>query len=173
MLVFGGYSGEWILFTRGLANSSRANVPSVDGGGAVPDPSFIDGLGPQADGWFSALSWNRGISDGQDFMDAFTKQYDIPMNGQIAFCYQSILVIRHVLNETKSLDSQKINDALHNLDIPKNDVDNVMPGFGPLKIDPSTGQSVNAKWVVGQVQNSKINLVWPETTGTVAIQPAG
>jgi len=81
------------------------------------------------------------------------------MNEHAALSYQTLFVLKEAIEQAKSTDRDKINDALHAIKI----------GPGPLMVMPftgiefdQTGQNPHARELMLQVREGALVTVWPE-----------
>jgi branched-chain amino acid transport system substrate-binding protein len=78
--------------------------------------------------------------------------------------YAAGLVLQKTIEETGSLDSDKIRDTVKNLDF--------TTFFGKFKIDPETGLQTGHKMVIVQIQNRERLIIAPsEVAEANAIYP--
>lgn len=167
-LVFtGGYASDGILMTREARQLGMTGIPYFDASGAVTDAGFITGLGPLANGWFSIDQWNPSLPNQIELAARFKAATGLTMEADIAYGYEAVLVVRAALNTGKTTDPTKLNDVLHHLAIAPESPDNALPSNGTIQFDPVTGQNVNAKFIVEEVQNGAYVLLWPAAAGAI------
>jgi branched-chain amino acid transport system substrate-binding protein len=80
-------------------------------------PTFRSNLGPAANRWFVVGGWNPDIPGAKPLADAYKQKYNTDMNEASALAYQTTLVLKEAIEQAKSTDHEKINDALHHLKI--------------------------------------------------------
>ena len=129
----------------------------VSGGGGALEPEYINL--DVSDLEFTVSHWNRDISPAATELNKrFRTRYNTDMNGNMAACYQSILVVAEALENAGSVDRNAIRDALADLEI----------NPGPKLIMPYKKINFDAKGqndsilVVVQMEDKKTHCVWPE-----------
>jgi len=132
-------------------------VIGVSAGYALP--SFRTSLGPVAEKWLVVGGWNPDIPGAKALADRYKKKFDVDMNEHAALAYQTTLVLREAVEQAKSNDRDKINDAVRALKVDP----------GPLMIMPyrkiefdATGQNPHATELILQVKDGQLVTVWPE-----------
>lgn len=132
-------------------------VIGVSAGYALP--SFITNLGPVAERWMIVGGWNPDIPGAKALADRYKNKFNVDMNEHAALAYQTAIVLREAVEQAKSTDREKINDAVRALKV----------NPGPLMVMPykmiefdGTGQNPHAKELILQVQGGKLLTVWPD-----------
>jgi branched-chain amino acid transport system substrate-binding protein len=129
-------------------------------------PEFVQALGPIADYTITASPWTpqaRFKADygptSAEFVAAYQKKYNtqtppgfIPADSMAAG-----LALEMAIMKANSLDPQKVRDALANLDA------NIF--YGRIKFD-ATGMNAFHNVLVVQIQNGKVQVVWPQEVAT-------
>jgi len=122
-------------------------------------PTFRSNLGPIAEKWLVVGGWNPDIPGAKPLADVFKAKYGVDMNEHAALSYQTLYVLKEAIEQAKSTDRDKINDALHAIKI----------GPGPLMVMPftgiefdQTGQNPHARELMLQVREGALVTVWPE-----------
>src|SRR4029077_2216046 len=95
-------------------------------------PTFRSTLGPAADRWFVVGGWNPDIPGARALAEEYKQKYNTDMNEASALAYQTTWVLKEAIEQAKSTDHEKINDALHQLKIAP----------GPLLIMPYSNSSL-------------------------------
>jgi branched-chain amino acid transport system substrate-binding protein len=122
-------------------------------------PTFRSTLGPAADRWFVVGGWNPDIPGAKALADEYKQKYNTDMNEASALAYQTTWVLKEAIEQAKSTDHEKINEALHQLKIAPGPL-LIMP-YSKIEFD-ETGQNPNARELIMQVQNGQLVTVWPE-----------
>jgi branched-chain amino acid transport system substrate-binding protein len=122
-------------------------------------PTFRSNLGAVAEKWFVVGGWNPDIPGAKPLADLFKSKHNVDMNEHAALAYQTVLVLKEAIEQAKSADRDKINDALHRLKIAPGPL-LVMPYPG-IEFD-QTGQNPHAKELILQVREGNLVTVWPE-----------
>lgn len=122
-------------------------------------PTFRSNLGPAAEKWFIVGGWNPDIPGAKPLADKFKAKFNVDMNEHSALAYQTLYVLKEGIEQAKSSDREKINDALHALKIGPGPL-MIMP-YEKIEFDP-TGQNPHARELILQVQKGQPVTVWPE-----------
>jgi branched-chain amino acid transport system substrate-binding protein len=122
-------------------------------------PTFRTNLGPAAEKWFIVGGWNPDIPGAKPLADKFKAKFNVDMNEHSALAYQTLVVLREAIEQAKSTDRDKINDALHAIKIEPGPL-MVMP-YEKIEFD-KTGQNPHARELVLQVRGGQPVTVWPE-----------
>jgi branched-chain amino acid transport system substrate-binding protein len=123
-------------------------------------PTFRSNLGPAAEHWFVVGGWNPDIPGAKALADEYKQKYNTDMNEASALSYQTTLVLKEAIEQAKSTDHDKINDALHQLKIEPGPL-MVMP-YSKIEFD-ATGQNPNARELMMQIHDGKLVTVWPDS----------
>jgi branched-chain amino acid transport system substrate-binding protein len=133
-------------------------VVGVSAGYALP--SFITNLQQAAEKWFIVGGWNPDIPGAKPLADKYKTKFNVEMNEHSALAYQTAIVLKEAIEQAKSDDREKINDALHKFKMEPGPM-MVMP-YEKIEFD-ETGQNPHARELILQVQGGKLVTVWPET----------
>jgi branched-chain amino acid transport system substrate-binding protein len=132
-------------------------VVGVSAGYALP--SFVTNLRQAAEKWFVVGGWNPDIPGAKPLADKYKAKFNVEMNEHSALAYQTAIVLKEAIEQAKSDDREKINEALHKFKMEP----------GPLMVMPYTriefdeaGQNPHARELMLQVQGGKLVAVWPE-----------
>jgi branched-chain amino acid transport system substrate-binding protein len=118
-------------------------------------PTFRSTLGPAA----VVGGWNPDIPGARALAEEYKQKYNTDMNEASALAYQTTWVLKEAIEQAKSTDHEKINEALHQLKIAPGPL-LIMP-YSKIEFD-ETGQNPNARELIMQVQNGQLVTVWPE-----------
>jgi branched-chain amino acid transport system substrate-binding protein len=132
-------------------------VIGVSAGFALP--SFRTSLGPVAERWLIVGGWNPDIPGAKPLADRYKKRFDVDMNEHAALAYQTTIVLREAVEQAKSTDRDKINDAVRALKVDPGPL-MVMP-YKRIEFD-GTGQNPHATELILQVKDGQLVTVWPE-----------
>jgi branched-chain amino acid transport system substrate-binding protein len=122
-------------------------------------PTFRTNLGPAAEKWFIVGGWNPDIPGAKPLADKFKAKFNVDMNEHSALAYQTLFVLEEAIEQAKSTDRDKINDALHAIKIEPGPL-MVMP-YEKIEFD-KTGQNPHARELILQVRGGEPVTVWPE-----------
>jgi branched-chain amino acid transport system substrate-binding protein len=161
------FPNDSVLVGRAM-EQLNVKVPLVIGvSAAYALPSFVSNLGPVANKWFIVGGWNPDIPGARNLADKFKAKFNVDMNEHAILAYQTVLVLKEALENAKSADREKLNVALHKLQI-KPGPALVMPYQG-IQFD-ETGQNPFARELMLQVQGGKVVTVWPAPYATAKAQ---
>jgi branched-chain amino acid transport system substrate-binding protein len=160
-LVFGaGHADEAVQIVKQeqqLNYHPAATIQTV----GVTTPSFVQSLGPGAEGQFGTSSWTSTISNfkddlfgsAPDYAKAFKQKfgYDPDYHNSQASAGGEVLGL--AIQKANSVDQEQVLSALHQLD--------VMTFGGPFKAG-SDGSNQGATMLLGQIQNGNFVAVWPD-----------
>ena len=132
-------------------------VVGVSSGYALP--TFRSNLGPAAERWFIVGGWNADIPGAKPLADKFKAKFNTDINEASVLSYQTALVLKEAIEQAKSTDRDRINEALRAIKIDP----------GPLMVVPhakiefdATGQNPHARELIMQVRDGQLVTVWPE-----------
>jgi len=152
------FPNDSVLVGRAM-EQLNVKVPLVIGVSAgFALPSFVSNLGPVADKWFIVGGWNPDIPGAKGLADKYKAKFNVDMNEHAILAYQTVLVLKEALESAKSADREKLNVALHKLQI--NPGPNLVMPYEGIKFD-ETGQNPYARELMLQVQSGKVVTVWP------------
>lgn len=123
-------------------------------------PSFVEGLGNDAEYTWGPTQWERGLSykgpvfgSAADYAERFQQRYGEWPNYHNAEATAAAVAYQLALGQAGILDRQQVRDALASLD--------VETFFGPIRFD-ETGKNVAKPMVAVQIQNGQRVLVAPK-----------
>lgn len=157
-IVDTGYFPDSLL----VAKSVQALKPNIKGlygiaNGAFDDNSFPAAAGAAGNDVLSAnYHYAATSSKVADIRKRFQQQFGKSMETASVLSYQAVDVIAQALENGKSTDPTKLRDAIAKVSIS----DPLLAFDGPITFD-STGQNKNATVIVMQVQNGKVEQVFP------------
>jgi branched-chain amino acid transport system substrate-binding protein len=122
-------------------------------------PTFRSNLGPLAEKWFVVGGWNPDIPGAKPLAGRFKAKFSVDMNEHSALAYQTVLVLKEAIEQARSADREKINEALHRIKIDPGPL-MVMP-YTKIEFDP-TGQNPHARELIMQVREGQLVTVWPD-----------
>lgn len=122
-------------------------------------PTFRSNLGALAERWFVVGGWNPDIPGAKALADRFKAKHNVDMSEHVALAYQTTWVLKEALEQAKSTDREKINDALHRIKIDPGPL-MVMP-YERIEFD-QTGQNPHARQLILQVREGQLVTVWPD-----------
>ena len=112
------------------------------------------GAGKNAEYTFSVSQWlpEARWSGSKEFDDEFFKRYHSHPAYHAVEAYAALIAAAQAMNDAKSMDRDKIRDAIRNLSLP-------MTTFGPVRFD-TNGQNHHPV-LITQVQGGKYHVVYP------------
>lgn len=159
LLLVGGYSADMILLTRQAAELGVR--PKMFGFLLGPTlPGFVESLKDSAEyvleptQWTSNMNWKDdlfGISS-QDFATRFQREFGYIPDYHPPQSAASLIVYHKAIEAAKSLDPQRVRDAIAATDI--------MTFYGPIRFNEK-GQNVAKGMGVVQIQNQRPVVVYP------------
>ncbi|KQQ39548.1 ABC transporter substrate-binding protein [Nocardioides sp. Leaf307] len=159
VIVATGYYPDSLL----IAQAVEALGPDVDAVYGVANGGFDDGAFPgdagQAGNQVLSANYHYAATDErvQDIRTRFEEEYGKPMETASMLSYQAVVVIAQALEEAGSDDPEAVREALAGIE-----VDDPLLAFdGPITFD-ETGQNENATVIVMQIQDGKVEQVFPE-----------
>ena len=158
VLVVTGYYNDGLLAARN-AEEVGLDVKAVFGvaQGTYDQPQFVADAGDLAQCFYdSNFHWDAGNADALAVRDTYAAQFGEPMRVAAVFSYQAVYVIADAIERAGSSDPAAIRDALADTDYSEY----LLPYLGNIQFD-ETGENVNARPVVMQVQDGEVLQVWP------------
>ncbi|HYB73076.1 MAG TPA: amino acid ABC transporter substrate-binding protein [Candidatus Sulfotelmatobacter sp.] len=154
MFIACTYGPEAILFTRQMKDLDFS--PKLFGfsvGVALPD--YAKGLGQDAEAVFGSSQWEPGarLPGAKEFAEKFRKAFNFEPSYHAAQGYVGGLLMEKAVNETKSLDKEKIRDYLAKLD--------TVTLYGRYKVNDKGLQIGKPAYLI-QVQDGRRAIVWPD-----------
>jgi branched-chain amino acid transport system substrate-binding protein len=166
-IVVTGYYPDSLLIAKALA-ALKPNVKAVYGiaNGGFDDDSFPAQAGAAGTGLLSAnYHYDATSSRVKDIRSRFETKYKMPMETAAVLSYQAVEVAAAGLEKSASKDPTKLRDAISSLQVK----DPLLAFDGPITFD-KTGQNTNATVIVMQIQNSKVEQVYPKKFQTVPLK---
>lgn len=158
-IVVTGYYPDALL----ISNAIAALAPDVDAvygvaNGGFDDGSFPNDAGAGGEGILSANYHYSATSDrAADIRTRFEEEYGKPMETAAMLSYQAVEVVAAGLEAAGSDDPTAVRDAIAELELD----DPLLAFDGPITFD-ETGQNENATVIVMQIQDGKIEQVFPD-----------
>jgi len=158
VLVVTGYYNDGLIAARN-AEEVGLDVKAVYGlaQGTYDQPQFVTDAGDLAQCFFdSNFHWDAGNPDALAVREAYAAKFGEPMRTGAVFSYQAVYLIADAIARAGSSDPLAIRDALAESDYSEY----LLPYLGNIQFD-ETGENVNARPVVMQVQDGEVLQVWP------------
>ena len=158
VLVVTGYYNDGLLAARN-AEDVGLDVKAVFGvaQGTYDQPQFVTDAGDLAQCFFdSNFHWDAGNPDALSVREAYAAKFGEPMRTGSVFSYQAVYLIADAIERADSSDPGAIRDALADSDYSEY----LLPYPGNIQFD-ETGENVNARPVLMQVQDGAVVQVWP------------
>ena len=156
------YLNDSILIRRALV-ALGARLPVIDAAGGVASPSYVEALGPAAEGMFTLSEYSKYYPGGRDVNHRFQNRFGRDLTGESAYAYQAVWVLKDALERCASLDPGLLRRALGRTDLPRGE-HMILPAerlcFGP------DGQNPYAQLFVLQIQDGQYLPVWPQEFAT-------
>lgn len=162
IILQASYEQDAILLLQGYKRSNIAPAAILGMDAGFISPSFLTTLGPDAEYVLSREVWALDLGSSKPLVKTvnalFRKQFGRDMTGNSARTFTGLIVLADALNRARTLEPQKIREALLGTDITSEQL--IMPWSG-VKFDPATGQNILGKGIIVQVQQGKYRTVWP------------
>jgi branched-chain amino acid transport system substrate-binding protein len=158
VLIVTGYYNDGLLAARN-AEEVGLNVKAVYGvsQGTYDQPQFVVDAGDLAECFYdSNYHWDASNPNALAVRDKYQEQNGEEMRTAAVFAYQAMYLIADAVERAGSADPAAIRDALAETDY----ADYLLPYPGNIQFD-ETGENVNARPVVMQVQEGQVVQVWP------------
>jgi len=130
------------------------------------DPSFIEGVGKDADGVCSRTEFSLDLVKHKPMLaeinDLFKKRSGRDFSGTSARCFVGFFVLCDAINRAGSTAPEAIREALTKTNIP---ADQLITPWRGVKFD-ETGQNILVDAIVIQYQGAKPYTVWPFNLAT-------
>jgi branched-chain amino acid transport system substrate-binding protein len=167
MVMGGGYLPDGLLIVRQMKELD-VNVKLIALLVAPPMPDFVNALEEDAEYVFGPTQWERGVKyeidygpTGEEFVSMIREKWGHYPEYHHAEAYAACLVLQKAIEESGTLDSDKIRVTVNNLDF--------TTFFGRFKIDSETGLQTGHKMVIIQIQNGERRVVAPSEVAEVPV----
>lgn len=165
-IIVTGYYPDSLLIAKSVA-ALKPDIKALYGiaDGGFDDDQFPGDIGAAGQGILSAnYHYNATSSQVQQLRTKFQQQYGKPMETAAVLSYQAVDVIAAGLEKAKSKDPKKLRDAISGISVDKP----LLAFNGPITFD-GTGQNKNATVIVMQIQNAKVEQVFPDNFATTKL----
>lgn len=165
-IVVTGYYPDSLLIAKALA-AVKPQVKAVYGiaNGGFDDDQFPTDAAAAGQGLLSANYHYNATSDAvTKIRQRFQSKYGHPMETAAVLSYQAVQVVAQGLEKAKSKDPKQLRTAISGLSVS----DPLLAFDGPIKFDDK-GQNTNATVIVMQIQNGKVEQVYPSKFATQKI----
>lgn|GEM_PF-4332769 len=167
-----GYSPDSIAFGKALGATSAKPVFAYFQG--LPPATAVEEAKGISDTWSMRLDirkeYNLDSKSFKDFFNGYKKEFGIQPENVAETSYTAVMAIRQALDEAKSTDPEDLTAALKNVELTGQNgnvfaKDSVKFNDQGLIEDPPVG--------LVQIQNGKIETIWPENVATADVVPYG
>ena len=158
VLIVTGYYNDGLLAAQS-AEDVGVGVKAVYGiaQGTYDQAQFVADAGDLAECFFDAnYHWDASNPDALAVLDRFQSEYGESLRSSAFMSYQVTYLIADAIERAASADPGDIRDALAD----SNYADHLLPFDGPIVFD-ETGENINARPILMQVQNGAVVQVWP------------
>lgn len=162
-----GYYPDSLLVAKALA-ALKPDVKAVYGvaNGGFDDDSFPAAAAAAGNGLLSANYHYAATSERvKDIRTRFAAKYGKDMETAAVLAYQAVEVVAKGLEKSGSDDPTKLRDAIADLKV----TDPLLAFDGPITFD-KTGQNINATVIVMQIQDGKVEQVFPKKFATAQLK---
>lgn len=139
--------------------------PQLSGFSIGPaEATFGESLGRTADGVLGSTSWWPSLDtpDNKEFVEGYQAKFDRMPEYHSAANFAGMTALAAAIEETGSLDSEKLNQTLHTIEVPT--------VSGTYKVDES-GDQLGFKSYLLQWNGGEAKLVWPADDAETEPQP--
>ncbi len=160
------YFQSMSLLTQTMAGVGYEPKAMLCSSSGETDNDFIPTVGNNADGFFTVSGWGEDVLASMPDKAWIGEEYIERNNGEhytaeSAAGWAAAMVICESLEAAGSDDAEAINTAMRALEIPEDSWWNIYPY--PISFNQETGKNENAIPVMGQFQDTKIKLIYPES----------
>lgn len=158
VLIVTGYYNDGLLAAQS-AEDVGVGVKAVYGiaQGTYDQAQFVADAGDLAQCFFDAnYHWDASNPDALAVLDRFNSEYGESLRSSAFLSYQVTYLIADAIERAASADPGDIRDALAD----SNYADHLLPFDGPIVFD-ETGENINARPILMQVQDGAVVQVWP------------
>ncbi len=158
VFVGGGHFNDAVLFVRAAKEmdfNPKAMVITV----GPSNPKFVQEMGADANYIIGPTQWERTMKwkgpyfgTAEEYAQRYEKKWGEPPTYQAAESTATALVLQIAIEQAGSLDTDKVREALRNMDI--------TIFYGPIKFD-ETGKNTAKPMGAIQIQDGKINVIAP------------
>lgn len=164
IVIATSYTSDAILIARTMAELNYYPKLAFLGSTAGhQDPNLISSLGTLSEGVLVYSTWNRNLKKkpgAQGYYDHFRQRFTEDPIPQCVNARTAIWVIKDSLQRAGSVDRESLRDALRTT--------NITNGAPPVDVTPfdsihfdDTGQNVEARGMILQIQAHEFVVVWP------------
>lgn len=171
ILLDSSYVTDAIAIAKNMERLEMDNVVQLSAGGGIWEKAYVDALGPKLiENKLTMNTWSADVTPaGQDFAKEYEAAYGEPPTANAASTYMTTYFFAAALEKAGSTDPEDVLDALRSIDAD----DLAEPGrvmqYG-LKIDPKTGENLDARALITQFQGGTSVTVWPDDSATSKLQ---
>jgi branched-chain amino acid transport system substrate-binding protein len=165
-IVVTGYYPDSLLIAKSIA-ALKPDVKAVYGiaNGGFDDDQFPKDAGAAGTGILSAnYHYDASNARVKQLRTRFEQKYGKPMETAAMLSYQGVEVIAAGLEKAKSKDPKKLRDAIAGISVDKP----LLAFDGPITFDDK-GQNKNATVIVMQIQNGRVEQVFPDKFATTKL----
>ena len=166
-VIFVGYTADEILYMKTLRDLDYLPPMIIGDDAGFSDPSFIPAVGDIAQGAMNRSAWDVGKPGSVTYVinEMYKAKTGRDMDDTSARWMQGFLVLADAINRAQSTDPAKIQNALHETDVPP---EQLMIGYRGVKFD-ETGQNTLAATYLIQLRGKGYKAVWPEARATAKL----
>ena len=159
------YFQSMVLLTQTFAGMGYEPKAMLCSSSGETDNDFIPTVGNNADGFFTVSGWGEDILlsmpekawIGEKYKELYDGEH---YTAESAAGWAAAMVICEGLEAAGTDESEALNTAIRSLNIPLDAWWNIYPY--EIEFDQETGKNINAIPVMGQFQDTKIKLIYPD-----------
>ncbi|MEM0154153.1 MAG: amino acid ABC transporter substrate-binding protein, partial [Ignisphaera sp.] len=173
VIIIGTHFDDGLAITKQMADLKvNAKLIAINVAPSVPD--YYTSLGILAEGIVFPSEWEPGVKynpevasklgleffgpTSDEFYKLFLNMHNEEPTEYSASLANAIILLVKAIESAQSLDQDAVREAFNRMDI--------MTFFGRFKIDPATGYQIGHVSIIGQWQNGKKVIVWPQEVAT-------
>ena len=158
VLAVAGYYRDSLLVSQAV-DTIKPDLDAVFGvaNGAYDQPQFVTDAPNGGEGYFDAnYHWDVTNDAAVELAEKYEAEFGEPIRTGAVLSYDAIMVIAAALEESGSVDTTDLRDA-----IADSSYETLVVNNGPVSFDED-GENTNASIVVMQVQDGAVTQVYPE-----------
>jgi branched-chain amino acid transport system substrate-binding protein len=164
------YTGDAIQLVNAMAKLQVDAMAIMGAAGGYADPKFLPGVGKNGDLLYDITAWSPDIEKpaARQINQEFKAKHNYDLNGEMVDQILGMYVLADALERAKSIEPQKVRDALAATDLKGGIVD--ISIYQGVKFDQA-GQNMFASELLVQFQNGERKTLFPAEVAPKANKP--
>jgi branched-chain amino acid transport system substrate-binding protein len=158
VLAVAGYYRDSLLVSQAV-DTIKPDLQAVFGvaNGAFDQPQFVTDAPNGGENYFDAnYHWDVTNAKAVELSEKYEEEFGEPIRTSAVLSYDAVMVIAEALEDSGSVDTTELRDA-----IADSDYEALVVNNGPVKFDED-GENTTASIVVMQVQGGAVKQVYPD-----------